>query len=35
VPDVELRLMPTKGHSTYPQAHSDAAAWLSARFPKK
>ena len=35
IPDVELRLMPTKGHTTYPQAHPDAAAWLSARFPKK
>lgn len=35
IPDVELRLMPTKGHATYPQAHPDAAAWLSARFPKK
>ena len=35
IPDVELRLMPTKGHATYPQAHSDAAAWLSARLPKK
>lgn len=35
VPDVELRLMPTVGHRTYPQAHPDAAAWLSARLSKK
>jgi dienelactone hydrolase len=34
VPDVELRLMPTLGHRTYPQAHPDAAAWLSARIRK-